>query len=339
MKNRNASPSLFGWRFQIDSAIWLFFNGIKEIDEIRVEGSKEDVEFIYNSGTKCFVQAKSTISPDVNSDRSTVFSRAIETLSDAAKSEDNCRFIYVSNYDEPIPDGKSYILSNELINYSELPKKLTDYIDKKIERCINGDSIDVSDFYILRIPYPSTENGIKQVKSKIRDFMISIDEDYDRLVKNIYNDLLNLYFENGTNVDLNVYISKKQVATIILLNKMDLLSDSRLVSHLSLDITEYEQALRHLGNLIQRKSEQFSLITKVRATYRKYKSINIYENGIDEITFLEDSISKALSLDVFSKSFEDLDEVEMNAFYILIYRILKTKYLNEKISKEANICI
>ena len=43
---RNATPSSFGWDFQINAAIVLMLENIKTIKSVRVEGKKEDIELI-----------------------------------------------------------------------------------------------------------------------------------------------------------------------------------------------------------------------------------------------------------------------------------------------------
>lgn len=41
--SRNATPSSFGWDFQVNAAIVLMLENIKAIKSVRVEGRKEDI--------------------------------------------------------------------------------------------------------------------------------------------------------------------------------------------------------------------------------------------------------------------------------------------------------
>ena len=50
--SRNATPSSFGWDFQINAAIVLMLENIKAIKSVRVEGKKEDIELLLESKEK-----------------------------------------------------------------------------------------------------------------------------------------------------------------------------------------------------------------------------------------------------------------------------------------------
>ncbi|HDM8809201.1 hypothetical protein PCM16_10940 [Staphylococcus aureus] len=57
--NHNASSSIFGWHFQINSAIVYFIKYIKDIKSIRIEGKDEDIELLLFNEKKILIQAKS----------------------------------------------------------------------------------------------------------------------------------------------------------------------------------------------------------------------------------------------------------------------------------------
>jgi len=50
MTNRNATPSAFGWDFQVNAAIVIMLDNIKEMTSIRLEGD-EDIEVNLYDGT------------------------------------------------------------------------------------------------------------------------------------------------------------------------------------------------------------------------------------------------------------------------------------------------
>ena len=56
--NRNASPSVFGYQFQINVAIYLMIKYFKEVEEIKIEGKNEDIEISLNNKEKIYAQAK-----------------------------------------------------------------------------------------------------------------------------------------------------------------------------------------------------------------------------------------------------------------------------------------
>ncbi len=64
MNNRNASPAAFGWDFQVNAAILLMLENIKEAKRVRVEGADEDIEIAFMDHTKVYAQAKAVEKPD-----------------------------------------------------------------------------------------------------------------------------------------------------------------------------------------------------------------------------------------------------------------------------------
>lgn len=44
MSKNCAAPSLFGWDFQVNAAIAILIDNIKDVDKVRLEGSKQDIE-------------------------------------------------------------------------------------------------------------------------------------------------------------------------------------------------------------------------------------------------------------------------------------------------------
>ena len=60
MANRNATPSAFGWDFQVNAAIIIMLDNIKEMTAIRLEGD-EDIEVNLDDGTSILAQAKSVV--------------------------------------------------------------------------------------------------------------------------------------------------------------------------------------------------------------------------------------------------------------------------------------
>lgn len=62
-QTRNAAESVFGWHFQICSAIALMLRSLQDSVSIDVEGQKEDIEILQKDGKKIYVQVKSMYEP------------------------------------------------------------------------------------------------------------------------------------------------------------------------------------------------------------------------------------------------------------------------------------
>lgn len=338
MTNRNASPSLFGWRYQICSAIWVFFDQIEKIDSIRLEGKDEDIEVLYYSDGKGFLQAKSTMEPAKTNGRYTDFKKALESLGEAAQNADSdCDLFYISNYEEMLRSCKNYIMPDEVTKFSELPSSLQEIIEKYVEKSTYSEAINLDKFNLLMLPFSSEPHGDKRVRMKIKEFLEPIEANSAKLSRQVYGYLLSMFLDNGCNPDLNVSISKRQLLSLMIFSKIDNRNDDEICEYLELDYEEIEETRRILEEYIDWKSDQFSFVIKVRTNYRNYKTLNQGKTSINEFSFMEDDLCKELSKEVFNKDFEQLDSNEKNAFYILVYKILLTKRFSENLEKEANL--
>ena len=83
MRDRRAHSVLFGFDFQVNAAIVLMLENIKELSSLRLEGNEEDIELTLEGNRKILVQAKSV--ENASSDFSNVranLKKALMTLSE-----------------------------------------------------------------------------------------------------------------------------------------------------------------------------------------------------------------------------------------------------------------
>lgn len=90
--NRCADASVFGWDFQINSAIYLFLKNIDDISRIKVEGEKEDIELYLDNEKKIYAQVKGVQDPYDDKNLKAKLDKAIQTLNEACDS--NSKLIY-----------------------------------------------------------------------------------------------------------------------------------------------------------------------------------------------------------------------------------------------------
>ena len=129
MSDRNASASAFGWDFQANSAILLMLENIKEARRVRVEGADEDIEITLQDQTKLYAQAKAVEKPDDTSHVIDKLTKALETLSDAAKKGDGSLFTYVTNSSNPFNNQRilSYFTGRTHLGFDENPAQEKKY--------------------------------------------------------------------------------------------------------------------------------------------------------------------------------------------------------------------
>ena len=168
MSDRNASASAFGWDFQANSAMLLMLENIREAKRVRVEGSDEDIEITLDDHTKIYAQAKAVEKPDDTSHVIDKLTKALETLSDAAKNGDGSQFTYMTNSSNPFNNQRtvSYFTGRTHLGFDELPdqaqKRIKDIITK------NGFAdLDVHKLDIRVIPFYGNDlkNRYKEIQA------------------------------------------------------------------------------------------------------------------------------------------------------------------------------
>ena len=149
MSDRNASASVCGWDFQTNSAILLMLENIKDAKRVRVEGADEDIEITLQDQTKLYAQAKAVEKPDDTSHVIDKLTKALETLSDAAKKGDGSLFTYVTNSSNPFNNQRtlSYFTGRTHLDFDELPTAA----QKKINEIIQNNGYTALDVHKLDV--------------------------------------------------------------------------------------------------------------------------------------------------------------------------------------------
>lgn len=132
--SRNATPSSFGWDFQINAAIVLMLDNIKAIKSVRLEGKKEDIELLLESNQNIYAQAKSVMQIDDYRNVRRNLKAGLETLNDDAEHKDYHKLIYVTNSPNPfnLENTMSAFYGHSQLSYADLPKTCRDIIDNEI---------------------------------------------------------------------------------------------------------------------------------------------------------------------------------------------------------------
>lgn len=61
--SNDATPSMFGWQFQVSAAIAMMLEDLENNVRIKVEGKTEDIEITKNDGGKIYAQSKAMVRP------------------------------------------------------------------------------------------------------------------------------------------------------------------------------------------------------------------------------------------------------------------------------------
>lgn len=130
--DNDASPVIFGFEFQILSAIPLVLSNIKNVDRFVIEGKYNDIEIYYNDDSMAFIQAKAIQMSDSENEsvKNNKFISAIISLYSTPFAE-NEKLIYVSNFKSPIGDDKE-LFCNNFITYNDCPNSIKTQIDNLV---------------------------------------------------------------------------------------------------------------------------------------------------------------------------------------------------------------
>ena len=223
--NRNATPVIFGWDFQINAAIVLFLHDIENIDAVRVEGALEDIQ-VYKNDSIVLAQCKAvTQEGDYRSVVSNL-KKALESLYDGSKNAACVELIYITNsdrplgiddhrfsgpeitqlkYDELIPEGK------EKIDAILLKNGILDFEKEKLRICVIpfcGSDFNTRCKYILQ-----------ELRRRLSRMELNIWIDEELLI--IWQQML---FQNASEKPLDLTITKGDLLwslIVLLMNRTD----------------------------------------------------------------------------------------------------------------------
>jgi len=163
----NASPSAYGWCFQVGAGITLMLDNVKEFTSLKMEGASDDIELTLDSG-KIYAQAKSVIQIGDQRSASTNLNDALRLLSQDANNGDAVRLIYITNIANPLSNtvatafqyGNSY-------EFSILPDEAQAKIREKV-----SDDFPTEKFrlHILNF-FGEGDNKFESIKTKISEFL------------------------------------------------------------------------------------------------------------------------------------------------------------------------
>lgn len=189
MSGRNASASAFGWDFQANSAILLMLENIRDAKCVRVEGVDEDIEITLQDKTKVYVQAKAVEKPDDTSHVIDKLTKALETLSDAAKNGDGSLFTYVTNSSNPFNNQRtlSYFTGRTHLSFDELPDVAQNKINEIIQKNEYTD-LDVHKLDVRVIPFYGNDlkNRYKGIQACVNEFLAEMNVDVQGISTDIW---------------------------------------------------------------------------------------------------------------------------------------------------------
>ena len=273
MSNRRAHAVFFGFDFQVNAAIVLMLENIKELKSLRLEGNYEDIELTLEDGQKILAQAKSV--ENASSDFSNVranLKKALTTLSEGAKKIDTKQLILITNSPNPFNDDNSrgIFWAPTRRAFSTLPSSaqqiVTDYLSQ-IEEPLDPQKFTVQFFHFET---DDETERYKAVMQAINDFIGSLNANTSpglgkKLLQVWHNDI----FVNGSKKDAAIELDKKKIIWPIIVLETDISRcDESFIEQFDLGV--YDEVVRLYGDTIDTCCERIDFFTRVLYDYNNF---------------------------------------------------------------------
>lgn len=283
MNSTQASATIFGFQFQINAAIYLMLKHFSDFDQIKVEGSQEDIELFLHDNKKIYAQAKSKEFPTKdNKGHSEKLRDALRTLSNV-DDRGNYDLMYISNLEEnPLNSGTKEFDGISFLKYDELKEESKKKIDHQISN--ENYNIDTSRLIIAKIPFygDDWEQRHKEISKKMSEFISDVSPSLSSFANRIITIWEEEFLHNASVKSPKITINKENVVWGLVVCKLQLDDVKKFDEKLEIEETDFLEAIDEYEKIIDIKSSTFLDYNKIISLYSQYKlksdkSVSIYE--------------------------------------------------------------
>ncbi|WP_462384622.1 hypothetical protein [Intestinibacillus massiliensis] len=274
MRDRRAHAVLFGFDFQVNAAIILMLENIKELKSVRLEGNEEDIELTLENNQKILAQAKSV--ENASSDFSYVranLKKALTTLSEGTQKVEAKQLILITNSPNPFNDenSRSVFWGPTRRPFSTLPSSAQIMVKAYLGKINNP--LDPQKFTVQVFPFETDDEAerYKAVVQAINDFIGSLNANTSpglgkKLLQVWHNDI----FVNGSKKDAAIQLDKKNIIWPIIVLETDI---SRCEEGFTeqFDAGVYDEVVHLYGETIDSCCERLDFFTRVLFDYNKFQ--------------------------------------------------------------------
>lgn len=329
-KDKRANAVLFGFDFQVNAAIVLMLENIKELRSLRLESKNEDIDIELISGNHILAQAKSVVnsSSDFRNVRANL-KKALESLSEGSKKVTAEKLIFITNSPNPLKDdaSRSIFWGPARRQFATLPassqKIITDYL-ADISQPLNTDQ-----FVIQVVPFETDDDSekYKAVMQVINDFLGELKLDIPGIGKQLHQVWRGEVFKNGTKKDANIQLTKNNLIWPIIVIATDIdRVDQDFVEQF--DSIQYDEVVHHYRETIDSCCERVEFFTKILYDFVAYK--NTGKPSEKTINFVSDCWQN------YSSEFEG-EGVDPNIVEaltkVVVYNVIRRRYDIDKIKR------
>ncbi len=333
-KDRRADAVLFGFDFQVNAAIVLMLENIKELQSLRLESENEDIDIELYSGDHILAQAKAIVnsSKDFSNVRNNL-KKALKSLSEGSKKIQTKKLILITNSPNPLNDdaSRSIFWGPARREFSTLPessqKIIADYLSQ-IDQ-----PLDTGKFLIQVVPFETDDDveRYKAVSKAIDDFIGDLKLDIPGIGKQLHRVWCGEVFKNGSKKDVRITLSKKNLIWPIIVIATDIDRTDRDFLE-RFDSVQYDEVVRRFRETIDSCCERVEIFTKILFDFNAYK--NPGKASERTINFVEEYWSN------YSSEFEgsDIDSATVEALSkVVVYNVIRRRYDIDKIKRGVSL--
>lgn len=334
-RSRRADAVVFGFDFQVNSAIVLFLENMKDVEKIRLEGNYEDIELELSSGEMILAQAKAV--EKASSDFANVrknLKNALTSLSEAGEKVDARELIMITNSPNPFNDdmSRSVFYGHSHREYDTLPpsaKKIIDNYLSKMDRTLDTGKLKI---HVLPFETDDENERYKVIMECINDFVGELNISISGLGKKLLETWHWQVFDNGGKKDAAIKLTKKDIIWPILvkITEIEQCEDTFLEQF---DSGVYEEVVNRYAEIIDSHCEQCEFFIKVLSDYNNFKTNKKQSEKLNE--FIETKWKEYVSeFDVDGVE----EEIQEAIVKIVIHNIIKRRFTIDRIKKGVELC-
>lgn len=269
-KSKRASSVVFGFDFQVNSAIVLMLENVAELKSLRLEGNFEDIEIELNDRQYILAQAKSVVnsSSDFRNVRRNL-KKALESLSIGSQKVTTKQLILITNSPNPINEDESkHIFQGPPAyrDFSTLPPSTKAIIVNFLHEIEHP--LDLEKFSIQTLPFETDNDNerYKYVMKAIDDFVGKLNLN----IPGLGRQLLEMWhwdvFINGTKKDSAITLKKKDIMWPIMVIATDISRcDEEFLERF--EPGDYDEIVHRFKDTINSCCERYEFFIKVLADY------------------------------------------------------------------------
>lgn len=334
-RSRRADAVVFAFDFQVNSAIVLFLENIKEVEKLRLEGNYEDIELELSSGEMVLAQAKAVenASADFTNVRKNL-KKALMTLAEGGEKVNVRELIMITNSPNPFNDDKSrsVFYGHAHRQYETLPPSARKIVDEYLAKM--DKKLDTNKLKIQVLPFETDDEAerYKVIMENINAFVGNLNTNISGIGQKLLETWHWQVFDNGGKKDAAIKLSKKDIIWPILvkITEIEQCEDSFLEQF---DSGVYEEVVNRYAEIINSHCEQGEFFIKILSDYNGFTTSKKPSEKLNE--FIELQWKEYMS--EFSVNGID-GEIQEAVTKIIMHNIIKRRFTIDRIKREVNLC-